>query len=155
MARRFRFRLDTVLRVRALREREARRKFGVKLAEIAAVERLNAETSAEIAARQARLLSSQRRTIVDPRELAAGRAWVGYLRRQLAERQAVKAALRNELNALREELRQARAQSRMLEKLRERKHAEWKRDADRQEQTDSDELARQLPGFAASAAAQE
>lgn len=149
MARRFRFRLDTVLRVRALREREARRRFGAKLAEIAAVERLNAETSGEIATRQKRLLASQQGSIVDPRELASGRAWVGYLRRQLAERQAIKSALRSELDALREELRQARAQSRMLERLRERKHSDWKRDVGRQEQTEADELARQLLGYTA------
>lgn len=153
MARGFQFRLESVLRVRSLREREARRRVGAKLAEIAAVEQLNAETAAEISARQARVLDRQRAATVEPRELAAERAWVTYLRRCLAERQAMKSLLRRELDVLREELRAARTQMKAIEKLREQRYAAWKRESGRREQTESDELARQLLRFAAGSGA--
>lgn len=148
MARRFQFRLETVLRVRTLREREARRRVGVKLSEIAAVDRLNADAAREISSRQAGTLDRQQAALVDPRQMAAERAWVNYLRRSLGERQALKAALQRELNELRSELRAARTQMKAIEKLRERKHAEWKHDSQLAEQAESDELARQLLRYA-------
>jgi flagellar export protein FliJ len=149
VARRFHFRLETVLRVRTLREREARRRVGAKLAEIAGVDRINTQTLAEISTRQAQLLDRQRSSTLDPRALASERAWVNFLRRGVAERQTLKAALRRELDALRDELRAARSQMKAIEKLRERRHTEWKRDVAVREQTESDELARQLLRFAA------
>src|SRR5262245_41062475 len=144
MARAFHFRLETVLRVRTLRQREAQRKVGAKVAEIAGLNRLIAETAAEIGSRQSQLAIRQGSTRVDPRELAAERAWVNYLRRGQAERLERKAGVSRELDTLLADSRQARMQMLMLEKLRERRQAEWRRETQHREQTDADELARQL-----------
>ena len=48
MARRFEFRLQTLLEVRQLREREAKRSVATKSAEIARLDRLNEQTAVEI-----------------------------------------------------------------------------------------------------------
>lgn len=144
MPRRFRFRLETVLRVRELREREAKRKVGAKLAEIAGLDQLNEQAAAEICKRQNDLSQSQQAEHLDTRELSSGRAWVAFLRRSIAQRQVSKASLLSELEKLRRDLVAARTQTRILEKLRERKHETWKREGQLREQAEMDEVARRL-----------
>lgn len=144
MPRRFRFRLETVLRVRELREREAKRKVGAKLAEIAALDQLNQQSATEISRRQDDLNRSQQAEFLDPRSLSGGRAWISFLRRSIAQRQMTKASLLKELDQLRSELVAARTQTRILEKLRERKLETWKREGQLREQAEMDEVARRL-----------
>jgi hypothetical protein len=86
MARRFRFRLQTLLRVRQLREREAKRKVAAKQAEIARLDRLNEQTTEEILRQQEALLAGQRQGQLDPLALQRGRAWIAYLRKTIAVR---------------------------------------------------------------------
>jgi flagellar FliJ protein len=147
MAKRFQFRLETLLRVRELREREAKRKVGAKQAEIARVDQLNRQTDDEILRRQDNLRSHQQGETLVAADLARERAWIGHLRRTILERQAVRAGLVTELGALRDQLREARTQKRIIEKLRERRWEDYTRDRQRQEQAESEELARQLHGF--------
>jgi len=147
VARRFQFRLQTVLRVRELREREAKRKVGAKRAEIARLDQLSRETADEILRRQDVLRQRQREQVLAPQALIRERAWIAYLRRTVVERQALRAGLVKELETLQEELRQARKQRRIIEKLRERRWEEYTRDRKRREQAESDELARQLHVF--------
>ncbi|MBI5863247.1 MAG: flagellar export protein FliJ [Planctomycetes bacterium] len=144
MALRFRFRLQTVLRVRELREREAKRKVGAKLAEIAALDHANQQAAAEIARCQRVLLSKQGDQPLNIRDLAASRGWIAHLRRTIVERQIARQALVAELDALRRALAQARTQTRVLEKLRERRLTEWKRAAGVREQNETDEVAQRL-----------
>ena len=146
MARRFQFRLETLLRVRELREREAKRKVGAKHAEIAQIDRLNRQTDEEISRRQDRLREYQQQAVLAPEELVRERAWIAYLRRTIAERRAIRAGLLDELATLQAELREARKQKLIIEKLRERRWEEYTRDRRRREQAESDELARQLLG---------
>lgn len=143
MAKRFRFSLETLLRVRNAREREAKRRVGLKQAEIARVDQLNRQTVSEIAARQ-QLLRQRQHGTVTPTDLARERAWIAYLRRTIVERQAQRAELVNELNQLREAWRQTRTEQRIIEKLRQRRWEQYLADRKRQEQAESDELARQL-----------
>ena len=144
MPRRFRFRLETVLRVRELREREAKRKVGAKLAEIAALDQLNQQAATEISKRQDDLNLSQQSEHLDTRELSGGRAWIAFLRRSIAQRQVTRASLLTELEKLRAELVAARTQTRILEKLRERKHEAWNREGQLREQAEMDDVARRL-----------
>ncbi|MFQ5804918.1 MAG: flagellar FliJ family protein [Phycisphaerae bacterium] len=144
MAKRFQFRLETLLRVREIREREAKRKVGAKQAEIARVDRLNQQTTEEISRRRETLREQQQEEVLALEALARERAWIAYLRRTITERLAARAALVRELKALQEELRQARTQKRIIEKLRERRREEYVKDRQRREQAESDELARQL-----------
>src|SRR5215468_7788790 len=123
----FRFRLETVLRVRDLREREARRRFGAKQAEIARLDRLNEQTAAQIVAQQSTLLGQQQQSRIDAAGLVRARSWIAHLRRTILERQVARQSLVTQLTALREAFRQARTARRVIEKLRERRSAEWKR----------------------------
>jgi flagellar FliJ protein len=147
VAKRFEFRLQTLLRVRELREREAKRKVGAKQAEIARIDQLNQQTADEIARCQDDLRARQRAAVLAPDQLTRERAWIAYLRRTVVERQALRARRRAELDMLRDELRQARMQRRIIEKLRERRWAEYAKDRQRREQAEADELAQQLHTF--------
>lgn len=153
MAKRFSFRLQTLLRVRELREREAQRKVGAKQAEIARVDQLNRQTADEISRRQDRLREQQKRPVLAPDALVRERAWIAYLRRTIVERQALRSGLLEELATLRAELQQARTQKRIIEKLRERRWEQYVKDRKRREQAESDELARQLLSFDRASAA--
>lgn len=150
MAKRFRFRLQTLLRVRQLREREAKRKVAAQRAEIARLDRLNEQTAAEIARQQADLLSAQQQGLLDPLALQRGHAWIAYLRRTIVTRQVHRAAQLEQLQQLQAAWREARTQMRIIEKLRERRWQEYAHDRQRREQATADELAQQLQGYAAS-----
>ena len=147
MAKRFQFRLQTLLRVRELREREAKRKFGAKRADIAQVDQLNRQTAEEISQRQDTLRQHQRQGMLAPHELVRERAWISHLRRTIVEGQALRAKLVKELEALQEEWHRARTQKRIIEKLRERRREEHVKERKRREQAESDELAQQLLAF--------
>lgn len=143
---RFTFRLQTVLRVRELREREARRKVDAKAAEIARIDQWNRETADEVSRIQRAIVERQMDPQIDVRELTRQRAWVAHLRRTIVERQVAKQSLVAQLEALRGDLRTARTQMRVIEKLRERRFGEWKREHGLAEQAAMDEVARQLHG---------
>lgn len=147
MAKRFRFRLQTLLRVRELHEREAKRKVGAKQAEIARVDQLNRQTTQEIHARQEMLRHHQQQRTLAPEVLVREQAWIAYLRRTIAERQAFRAGLVKELEQLRQQWQEARVRKRIIEKLRKRRWEEYLQDRNRREQAESDELAQQLHVF--------
>lgn len=147
MARRFQFRLQTLLEVRQLREREAKRRVAAKSAEIARVDLLNSQTRSAITGQQEALLAAQQRGRLDPLELQRGRAWIAYLRKTIATRLGQRAALEQELRTLQAELRDARTQTRIIEKLRERRWDEYAHNRARREQAEADELAQQLQGL--------
>ena len=146
MAKRFRFSLETLMRVRDVRERTAKRKVGLKQAELARLDQLNRTTVGEIHSRQA-TLRRQQQGAVTPAELVRERAWIAYLRRTILERQAQQAELAGQMGTLREAWLQTRTEKRIIEKLRERRWAEYVRGRKRREQTESDELARQLQAY--------
>lgn len=147
MAKKFQFRLETLLRVRQMREREVRRKVGAKGAEIAQVDRAIADTRQQVAEMQQELVRAQQAPEVDPRQLAQGRTWIARLYATIGQYQAQRGNLVNELTKLQDELRAARTQTRIIEKLRERRQMAHRRDVQREEQTLADELAQQLHSF--------
>lgn len=144
MARRFHFSLETLLRVRALREREAQRNFAARQAELAALEQLDRQTRDEIQRLQTELSDAQRSGLIDPAGLVRQRAWIGHLRRGLAERQVLKQGVVAQLDACRAALVAARRDREAVERLRERRFASWKRDTQRREQAAQDEVAQRL-----------
>jgi len=146
MARRFQFRLQTLLKVRQLREREAKRRVAAKRGEIARVDELRRQTSAELTRQQEALLGEQLQGHLDTLALQRGRAWIAHLRKTIVALQARRAALLSELEQLQSELRVARTQTRIIEKLRERRWQAYARARARREQAEADELARQLQG---------
>lgn len=144
MAKRFEFRLQTLLRVRELREREAKRNLATKRAEIAQLDHLNKQTTEEIFRQQETLLSGQREGQIDPTTLQRGRAWIAHLRHTVMTRQVQRQELVGKLEHLKAAWREARTQTRIIEKLRQRRWKEYTRDRDRREQAELDELAQQL-----------
>ena len=147
MARRFQFPLETLLRVRALREREAKRKVAAQRAEIARLDRQNRQTAEEISRQQAELLAGQQHGRLDPSALQRGRAWIAHLRRTITLRQAQRVALEAQWQQLQAAWLAARTQLRIIEKLRERRWAAYRHDHSRSEQAAADELAQQLHGY--------
>ena len=142
--RRFQFRLETVLDVRRLREREAQRAVAARRLELTRIERLNRETQAAIAAQQDALRDAQQTGALQPASLALGRAWIAHLRNTLMQGEAVRRDFAARLSVAVEALRQARVQTKTIEKLRERRLSEHKRETRIREQSAADEMARQL-----------
>lgn len=143
MARRFRFQLDTLLRVRQLRQREAERRLATRQADLLKLDQLRTQTADEIDACQQRLRQHQEGR-VDPRDLTGRQAWIMHLRRCLASAEQQRAAIQQELRELRQNVQVARTQTRMLEKLRERRADEHRRSVNHQQQAQAEEVARQL-----------
>jgi len=148
MARRFHFPLETLLNVRRLHEREAKRKVAAQQAEIARLDQLNAATREAITARQEALLRDQSTGALRTVDLSRGRAWIAHLRNTLAQRVAQRIELVRTLGQLQAEFRDARRATRIIEKLRERRWNEFAHDRARREQSASDELAQQLHTYA-------
>lgn len=147
MPKRFRFRLETVLNVRRLREREAQRKLAAQQAELARLDQLDRQTLEEISREQERLRAAQQSPHSDPADWARARAWIAHLRNTLGERQVARQQMLAVAERLRAEWRAARLQVKIIEKLRERRWSDYVRDRDRREQAEHDELARGLHGF--------
>lgn len=147
MAKRFRFPLQTLLEVRELREREAKRSVAAKSAEIARLDRLNEDTAAEIVRQQEVLLAAQQQGLLEPLELQRGRAWIAHLRKTIATRQVQRGELVEQLKELQARLREARTQTRIIQKLRERRWNEYVRERNRTDQAANDELAQHLQEY--------
>lgn len=144
MAKAFRFRLDTLMRVREIREREAKRRVGAKRAEIARVEAAIRETGEEITRASGGLSAAQQKPALDVAELARERSWIAHLQRIVQQQTALRAALEQDHRGLLEEMRQAHVQLRIIQKLRERRWAAHQHEQTLREMGESDELARNL-----------
>lgn len=144
MARKFHFRLQTVLRVRALREREALRRMAEKQGELLRLDQLGAATREEIGGAQVALRDAQEQAALSPIEMTRSRAWIAHLRRTMLERDTRRRELQVQLERLRQDWRRARTQKLVIEKLRERRQAEYARDARRREDAHYEEVARGL-----------
>lgn len=144
MARRFRFRLETLLRVRRIAEREQQRQLAARQAEVKRLDGLVAELHAEIARRQQALLGEQSTPALDAPSLSRQRAWIAYLRQMLHAQQNLRVRAASELEAARRRLQEARVRTRTVETLRERRWQEYRHERELAEQAESDELARQL-----------
>lgn len=153
MTRRFHFPLETLLKVRRLREREAQRKVAAHRAEIARLDQADEATQREIWAQQAALLDCQCEVRLRPAELSRGWAWIAHLRNTMARRQLARVEMAKELERRQAAFRAARRQTRIIEKLRERRWSAYVSERQRGEQAATDELAQQLHCFSGSAGA--
>jgi flagellar FliJ protein len=147
MSKRFRFSLETLLRVRRLHEREAQRRLAEQQAAIARVDELNRQTHEMIAAEQAALRQRQGATVLEPAGLVQGRAWIAHLRRTIAQRLQERQELVRRCEQLQREYREARKQMRIIEKLRERRWDEHRRARQREQELEMEEVAQQLHQF--------
>lgn len=144
MAKRFVFRLETVRRVRGLKEQEAQRAVAAQRAQIAQLEQLNAQAQRDIASQQKVLADNQAYTSVDPRELARGRSWIAHLRTSIWQREQQIAELSTKLEELLDVWREARKQLEIIEKLRERQVQSHRTQVRKAEQREMDAVAQRL-----------
>ncbi len=146
MAKRFVFRLATLLRVRELREQDAERKVAAKQAEIARTERQRDEAIAAIERERQALLGRQRQAALDTTGVVRGRAWIAHQQGVITRAELQKAALRTELEKLQDAWREAHKNVRIIEKLRERRWQAHQHQVRKQTQAETDEVARRLHG---------
>lgn len=141
MAKRFQFRLETVLRLR--REREQ------------AQQRVVAERVRALGAAQGRLRSAGERLIdavsaargqrgvgsLDLAQIARQRFWLGHLQRVITEEEHALQAIARDLSAERRRLAVLARDRRAIEKLRERQEQRYKSELERVERIEMDEVA--------------
>lgn len=144
MAKRFQFRLETLLRVRRLSEREVKRKVAAKQAEIARIDESSRQARREILSQEDELRSEHSVGKLDVAALSRRRSWIAHLQRTLLLNKQMRLERGRELQAVSGELSQARTQTQIVEKLRQRRWGRYLKDRDRREQAESDEMARQL-----------
>lgn len=144
MAKRFRFSLEALLSVRALREREARRTVSNWRAEVARVDAQARRVDSDVDAALSRLREMSLQEVFDPAAASRCRAWLAQLRAAAAQLAARRAVLGDELEKAQAAWRDARQQLRVIEKLREKRWGAYVHARSSEEQRESDDLAQQL-----------
>jgi len=140
MAKRFRFRFETMLKARRQREDQHKRIVGRRLREIAATR----EELARIRRLESDGIESvravQQAGRIDPHQAVSYRAWVAHLHRSALDVQTRMAGLEARLAQERADLAEAAKQRRILEKLKERQWERHRLDEQRAETRASDDL---------------
>ncbi len=144
MARRFVFALESLLRLRRLREEQAQRRVAEQRAELNQLAQLDRETEDAIRKQQAALLDAQQNEVLDRAGLAQGRTWIAHLQRMTALRDQHRKTILEKLQELEASWRHTRVERKAIEKLRERRQREHHDVAERREQETFDEVARRL-----------
>lgn len=136
----FAFRLESVLKLRRLREEDAQRVVGRRLAAIMQARR-RLEALARTAAEETGALRSALQLNEMPLDsVIGGRGWIGRLQREQAVVRGVIAAHEQQLAVERARLVEATKQRKALEKLRERQHAAHQQRLSRAEDLFLDEV---------------
>ena len=132
--RRFRFRLASVLRLRSQVERSARKELAAAMAEVNAFDQ-----QIEAAARGLTDCAEQAGRSDSVGQLA--RALEAGLRRHQWRLQKQRDVAEQQLDAVRVGYTQKARELKTLQRLRDQEHDEWKREAQRAEQAELDEMA--------------
>lgn len=144
MAKRFLFRLETVLKVRKQREDACKRAVAERLRRISAVQAeigsLRTQINTEIGAfREAHAVGR-----LDMTQIARHRHWLIHLHQGVLMAQAGLHELRQKLVEDRKVLTEARKQTRVLEKLKERQLERHRQALNRAEAVENDEIGNTL-----------
>ena len=141
MAKRFRFRFGTMLKIRKQREDEQKRVVAERLRQIAQVrdqrEALQRQIRDEIDA----IRTGQDRGAIDIQQVMRHRHWLGHLHKGVLEAEARQRFLEARLSQERAVLAEAVKQRRILEKLRERQWLRYQKEEERRDVRESDELS--------------
>jgi len=140
MAKGFAYRLEPLLKLRRRYEDEQKRVVAARLREISVLEQRQQVLEQEIV-RQA---EAMRRALgageVEMEHLRMSRHWMLRLRRGVLETDAALSAERALLAAERQALAEARKNTKVLERLKERRREEWWTAWQRREQAELDEM---------------
>lgn len=144
MAKRFTFRLETVLRLRRMAEDECRRRVAERLREIARVEadvrRLDEQFHWEVD----RSRVDQQSPEMDVMTVRRRRSYMGYLQRSIGGCEAQSDALRKKLEEDQKALAHASKEVKVLEKLRDRQLDRQRESERRAERAEEDEVGQQV-----------
>ena len=144
MAKKYTFRLQTVLRLRKTAEDECRRRVAGRLREIARVESEVRHLHEQFAWEVDRSRDDQRNPAMNVMTIRRRRGYMGHLQRRKGECEAQVRVLREKLEEDQKALAHASKEVKVLEKLRDRqwdRHRELERRAERAEE---DEIGQQM-----------
>ena len=137
----FRFRLETVLKLRRMAEDAKKRAVGDLLNEIHGHQRAAVEMDAAIAAAGRDLKQRHVSGKIDLGWVGNYQAHVGHLRRSIAQRVEMVTQLQQRLAGARRELSEAAKQTKILEKLREKRKQRYDDELSRAEGNELDDVA--------------
>lgn len=141
MAKRFKFRLETVLKLRQQRENDKKRIVADRIREIVRASNdqygIQQQIENQIDAMRGRVQQGR----IDTRQIARDRHWLSRLNLQSLETQSAIRTLQAKLSMEQAELAKASRQRKILEKLREKQMLSYRQTVEKQEQKESDELA--------------
>lgn len=140
----FRFSLQTVLRQRELAEQQRQREFGVVQQEYAALEAELRTMDESVKAATDDLRDKHLVGRISVEYLSAHRRFTLAMQRRAIEHAQKMSAVRQRLDAARAALVEAAKGRKAMEKLRERRHDDWKADQDRRDAAATDEVAQQI-----------
>jgi flagellar FliJ protein len=141
MAKRFKFRFETLLKIRRQREDEHKRIVGERLRQIGQVQDQLESLGRQIEQETEAVRASQAGGTIDIRMLVRHRHWLGHLHKSVLEGQARLGYLEAELAQERAALTEAMKQRRILEELKANRLAKHSADRERQEARERDEMA--------------
>lgn len=141
MAAQFEFRLETLLRLREQAEKTKQRTVARRLAAISEAQRRLDDAAERERAERERLRTASGPGTMSVDEVMASRAWIGRLQRERWAIGGQIAAHERQLTTERAALAEAAKQRKILEKLRERKLAEYRLRVNRAEDRFLDEIA--------------
>jgi len=141
MAKRFRFRLDTMLKIRRQREDQHKRIVAERIRQITQVREQIAAIERQIQEEIEAIRTGQGARTIDIQQLMRHRHWLGHLNKGGLEAESRLRFLEARLAQERAVLAEAVKQRRILEKLKERQWERYRKEEDRSEIRESDEQA--------------
>jgi len=141
MARPFRFRLETVLKLRKQNEDEHKRIVADRVRQLNAARRRLAQMEYQIELEAELVRAGRVRGRIMVQDLARGRHWLTYLQRTLLETQDHMRTVEARLARERAELARAAKEAKVLEKLKERQRQRHQAEEKRIERRELDEMA--------------
>jgi len=140
MAKRYTFRLETLLRLRQQREDEKKRVVAARLREIRTLQQRRQFLETEIDRHTTDMRDSLIQQWMDVEQVKLGRHWVMHLRRGALETDAQISAQRALLALERSTLAEARKETKVLDRLKERQRVAYLSEVNRREQIELDEM---------------
>ncbi|HOW73133.1 MAG TPA: flagellar FliJ family protein [Phycisphaerae bacterium] len=140
MAKRFKFRFETMLRIRRQREDERKRIVAGRLREIRNLQNHMASLEKQIHDELRAIRIGRQPGTIDMQQIIRHRQWLGGLHKGVLEGQAKARFLEAELARERADLAEAAKQRRILEKLKERQWEQHRGEQDRVEALAADDL---------------
>lgn len=140
MAKAFRFRLDTLLRLRQQHEDAEKRAVAARMLEVSRTQQRLADIAVAIARQTDALRRTTQGEMLAVDDLIAARNWLGRLRRDFLGAQLDLQEQQQRLIAARQQLAEAAKQTKVLSKLKERRRGEYEARQSRAEDILLDEV---------------